>query len=110
MGTMEKLKKRWGIQSNLQVLVIFWVFAITGSTSVWVAKPFLNWIGLESLRDDAFVLNHVIYWSLRILLIFPFYQVFLLCYGWIFGQFKFFWGFERKMLKRMGLGFLVSRF
>lgn len=107
---MEKLKKRWGIESNFQVLIIFWVFAITGSSSVWVAKPFLQWIGLESLRDSAALFSHVVYWTLRILLIFPFYQLFLLAYGWLFGQFKFFWSFERKMLKRMGLGFLLSRF
>jgi hypothetical protein len=105
-----KLKKRWAIKSNLQMALIFIVFAITGSSSVWVAKPFLHWVGLESLRDGANFGGHLLYWTLRIALIFPFYQVLLLMYGWLFGQFKFFWAFERKMLTRMGLGFLVSRF
>jgi hypothetical protein len=26
----------------------------------------------------------------------------------LFGQFKFFWAFEKKMLKRLGLGFLFN--
>ncbi len=99
-----RLKKHWGIESTWQLIVIFWVFAITGSASVYVAKPFLAWIGLS--RDafpDAWWSGWA-YWTLRILLIFPFYQVLLVLFGWIFGQFKFFWNFEKKMLSRMGLG------
>jgi len=37
-------------------------------------------------------------------LIFPIYQITLPLVGWLFGQFKFFWDFEKKMLQRMGLG------
>lgn len=103
-----RLKKHWGIRSNWQLLVIFWVFAITGSASVYVAKPFLAWIGLS--RDafpDAWW-GGGSYWTLRILLIFPLYQILLVVFGWLFGQFKFFWSFEKKMLSRMGLGRFLS--
>ncbi len=103
---LEKLKERWGIDSNFQALVICVVFAITGSASVWVAKPFLQWIGLDALREIDAWWGGWVYWTLRILLIFPFYQVLLVFFGWVFGQFQFFWNFEKKMLKRMGLGFL----
>ena len=105
---MEKLKKRWGITSNFQLLVILVVFAITGSSAVYVAKPFLEWVGMS--RDnfpDAWWSGWV-YWTLRLLLIFPFYQVLLVGYGWLFGQFRFFWNFEKKMLRGMGLGFLLK--
>lgn len=105
---MEKLKERWGIESNIQVVIICIVFAVTGSASVWVAKPFLNWIGLDTLREAEAWWGAWVYWSLRILLIFPFYQVLLVCIGWLFGQFRFFWNFEKKMLKRLGLGFLLK--
>jgi len=44
------------------------------------------------------------YIILRIVLIFPIYQITLPLVGWLFGQFKFFWDFEKKMLQRMGLG------
>lgn len=39
----------------------------------------------------------VVYYSL----ILPVYQVFLLLYGFIFGQFKFFWEFEKRFIKRV---------
>lgn len=105
---MEKLKERWGITSNFQLIIIFIVFGITGSSSVYVAKPFLNFIGLRPDNFNEAWWGGVLYWTLRILLIFPFYQILLVVYGWLFGQFKFFWDFEKKMLARMGLGFLFK--
>ncbi|MGB5647230.1 MAG: DUF6787 family protein, partial [Muriicola sp.] len=32
----------------------------------------------------------------------------LVLFGWLFGQFRFFWNFEKKMLHRIGLGFLLK--
>jgi hypothetical protein len=51
------------------------------------------------------------YWftPIRLILIFPIYQVLLVVIGFLFGQFKFFWAFEKKMLKRMGLGFFFKK-
>ena len=103
---MKKLKERWDIDSNLQIVVICVVFAITGSSAVYVAKPFLSWIGMAKETFPESFIGVFLYWTLRILLIFPFYQVLLVLYGWLFGQFKFFWNFEKKMLSRIGLGFL----
>ncbi|MFD0799493.1 DUF6787 family protein [Maribacter chungangensis] len=106
---MKKLKERWGIVSNWQLAVIFVVFAITGSSSVYVAKPFLYWIGMDQGNFPEAWWGQSLYWLLRILLIFPFYQVLLVVFGWLFGQFKFFWAFEKKMLGRMGLQFLFNK-
>lgn len=100
---MDKLKKRWGITSNWQVVVIFVVFAITGSASAKLAGPLTDFIGLTKESVSGWI-----YWPVRILLIFPIYQVLLVFFGWLFGQFRFFWNFEKKMLKRMGFGFLLS--
>ena len=94
---MEKLKKRWGVTSNWQVFVILLVFSITGYTSLIIAKPILSFAGLD--QTDT---NPWLYRPLRILLIFPFYQILIVFYGWLFGQFRFFWTFEKKMLSRMG--------
>ncbi|MEH6746727.1 MAG: DUF6787 family protein [Maribacter arcticus] len=105
---MQKLKERWGISSNFQLIIIFFVFAITGSSSVYVAKPFLNIIGLQQSNFPDAWWGTTIYWFFRIILIFPFYQILLVIYGWLFGQSKFFWAFEKKMLKRIGLGFLFN--
>ncbi len=95
---MKKLKDRWGIDSNWQLCIIFIVFAITGSTAAKLASPVVSFLGI-----DAESSHWAIYWFLRIVLIFPIYQVLLVCFGWIFGQFQFFWAFEKKMLSRMGL-------
>ncbi|MCM5662910.1 DUF6787 family protein [Galbibacter mesophilus] len=95
---MEKLKQRWGISSNFQLFIIFIVFGITGSTAAKIAGPVTEFIGLH---PDS--VHPVLYWVVRILLIFPFYQVLLVFFGWIFGQFEFFWNFEKKMLSRFGI-------
>ena len=47
MSLVKKLKKKWGIKSNLQLLIIFGVFGITGTTAAWVSNPILEFIGLK---------------------------------------------------------------
>ncbi|KJD31351.1 diacylglyceryl transferase [Tamlana nanhaiensis] len=98
---MEKLKKRWGITSNWQIAVIFIVFAVTGSTASYIGKPIL---GFFNITKET--LNPFLYWTIRILLLFIVYQFLLVFFGWLFGQFKFFWNFEKKMLVRLGFKFL----
>lgn len=100
---MNKLKQRWGITSGFQFAIILIVFAITGSTAAYLSKPILAWFGIVKGEVSAWV-----YYPLYIVLIFPVYQVLLISIGTIFGQFKFFWAFEKKMLKGMGLGFLFN--
>jgi hypothetical protein len=99
---MKQLKKRWKITSNFQLVIIFIVFAITGSTSAWLSKPVCFELGI--MKEDFG------YWytPVRLLIIFPLYQVLLVLIGFLLGQFKFFWAFEKKMLKSMGLGFLFK--
>ncbi len=96
---MKKLKDRWGIDSNWQLFIIFLVFAITGSSSAKLAAPLCEFLNITQENTHLFI-----YWALRILLIFPIYQILLVSFGWIFGQFQFFWAFEKKMLDRLGLG------
>ena len=99
---MEKLKQRWGLTSNFQLAIVFTVFAITGSTSAYLSKPILQYIGVT--KD---VMHPIIYWILYIVLIMPVYKVLLICIGTIFGQHTFFVNFVKKMLRGMKLGFLV---
>jgi len=100
---MEKLKQRWGIESNWAIIAILLVFAINGSFAAWVAKPITEFLGLSKETTQP-----VIYWICRILLVFPVYQITLPIVGWFFGQFKFFWNFEKKFLSRLGLEFLFK--
>ena len=103
-SVMQKLKTRWGITSNFQLTIIFIVFAITGSSAAYLSKPILKWFGI--VKEDV---SLWIYYPLYIILIFPVYQVLLISFGFIFGQFKFFWTFEKKMLRAMKLGFLLPK-
>lgn len=100
---MDKLKKRWGITSNWQVIIIFIVFSVTGSASLFVGKPIIKLLGINKEN-----LSTILYWTFYIFVSFIFYQILLVLIGWIFGQFAFFWNMEKKMLKRLGLGFLLK--
>ena len=94
---LEKLKIRWGITSNFQILKIFVVFGITGSTAAWISEPICMFFGINSET-----MNGLIYWTLRIILITIVYQFILLFVAYIFGEYKFFWNFVRKFLNRLG--------
>lgn len=95
---MEKLKQRWEIEHNWQIIVIFIVFAVTGSTASIIGKPILAYLNIS---PETF--TTLGYWIVRIILLFIMYQIMLVCFGWLFGQYKFFWNFEKKMLRRIGL-------
>ena len=94
---MEKLKERWGIESNFQIVIIFIVFAINGSLSMYLANPITDLIGISKETTNPYI-----YWPVRILVVFIAYQITLVFVGALFGQKKFFWNMEKKMLQRMG--------
>lgn len=96
-----RLYKRWGVEYRWELIAIFLVFALTGSTAGKLSNPIMEMIGL-----DKNIVSGWIYWPVRILMIFPIYQVLLVFIGWIFGQYSFFKNFAVKMVSRLGLGFL----
>ena len=81
---IEKLKVRWGINSNFQILKIFVVFGITGSTAAWVTHPICDAFGITTEN-----LNVFLYWTLRIILITVVYKFVLVFVAFIFGEFTF---------------------
>ena len=99
----KKLEGKWIVNYRWEMIRIFIVFAITGSSSVFVGRPFMKLIGITKEN-----LNPVIYWVLFIIIGLIFYQILLVFFGWLFGQGKFFWDFEKKMLKRFGLGKFIN--
>lgn len=90
----ERLKKRWNIKSNFQVVVILVVFAITGSTTVYIKKLFFEFIGITSETD---LLIKIPVYIISVLVI---YNILLLIVGAVFGQFRFFLDFEKKFFSR----------
>ena len=97
---MKKLKERWGITSNFQIVIIFIVFGITGSGSAYISGPLTNIIIGES------ELHWLIKLLIRIIVLTPIYQVLLLFFGYIFFQYKFFYNFVKKFMSILGCGFL----
>lgn len=97
MSFIEKLQQRWQIKSTTQVILILIVFACTGMSVLYVKTPIFWLLGIT--KETHWLLHTAVY----IITILPAYQVLLLMYGFLFGQFRFFWEFEKKMLKRMRL-------
>ena len=96
---ISKLESKWVVNQRWELIRIFIVFAITGSSSVLVGRPIIKWMGIT--HDN---LHPLLYWILFIAISLFFYQVLLVLIGWVFGQFQFFWNFEKKMIRRFGLG------
>jgi hypothetical protein len=105
---MKGLKRRWGLKSNLQLGIVLLVFALTGSTAVYVSKPILAWIKFDTSFFSEAWWGMWLYQIGRLLIIFPLYLLLLFFFGWLFGQFNFFWGFGKKIISRFGLGFLFK--
>lgn len=93
-GFLQRLQSKWKLESIFQVIMVLIVFACTGFTILFIKNPVLDFFGVEK---GGFV-NTVLY----LLLVLPLYQIFLLIYGFIFGQFKFFWEKEKQIFRRIG--------
>ncbi|MCG8307771.1 MAG: hypothetical protein MI975_10315 [Cytophagales bacterium] len=90
---LERLKKKWGLKNLFQVIIILIVFSLTGMTVVVIRPVIFSWFGFN--EQTPFWLKTITY----ILLIFPMYQILILVYGTLFGQFAFFWEKEKKLFK-----------
>jgi len=90
MQWWQNLKTRWGIQTDARMVKLWVVFAITGSTAAYIAKPLLANLGLDGLP----LLVRI---PLRLLLILPLYQVLLLAIGACAGEHRWYFWFLRKM-------------
>ncbi|MGJ8593587.1 MAG: DUF6787 family protein [Aquaticitalea sp.] len=93
----KKLENKWIVTYRWEMIRIFIVFAVTGSSSMFVSRPIMMYLGITKEN-----LNLVVFWILYGIIGLIFYQILLVSFGWLFGQFQFFWEFEKKMLKKMG--------
>ena len=94
---LNKLKLRWKVDSNIQLIIILIVFSVSGSATLFIKNYLFHWINYDP--EWPFILKAIIY----ILTIIPIYQITLLLIGTLFGQFDFFWRFEKKALRRLGI-------
>jgi hypothetical protein len=90
-----RLKDKWGIKSNWQVIAILLTFTCTGSTVVMLKSVLFQLLGFNN--NTAVYLKVIVY----LIFVFPAYQSLILLYGALFGQFKFFLEKEKKLLRRL---------
>lgn len=93
MNWINKLQEKWGLTSIKQVIIILIVFACTGFTVLLIKPLVSDYVTDNGTTNEWF---KIVYW----ILIFPFYNMILLTYGFLFGQFDFFWAYEKKMMNR----------
>lgn len=91
----EKLKERWGVESPWQVLVILFIFSITGMTALYVRKLFFALFGFDAQTP---MWEKVVVWIVTVI---PSYQILFLAYGFLLGQFEFVWEFEKNSVRRI---------
>ena len=84
---MEKLKKIFKVSSAYQLIVVFIVFGITGSLSLFISDYILTILELKNMIISIFMVLIT-------------YQILLIIIGTIFGEFKYFWEMEKKILSR----------
>lgn len=97
LALFQKLEKKWVVTYKWEMIRIFIVFTLTGSSSVFIGRPIIEWMGITQANLGVF------YWVANVALCIIFYQILLVIFGWLLGQFAFFWEFEKKMLRRFGL-------
>ena len=93
---IQDLIKKFNAKSKVHLLVIFLIFGLSGSFSLWVSSPIMSALELKSILN-----NYVLYIFFRVLIIIPIYQLILIIIATLFGEFEYFWRFEKKFLKRI---------
>lgn len=101
-GYLLKLQTKWGLASLWQVVLVLLVFACTGFTVMLIKNPILDLLGVDMSTGG--------FWKslLYFMLVLPLYQLILLMYGFLFGQFAFFWEKEKRLFRLIGKGLKKS--
>ncbi|MBK9760500.1 MAG: prolipoprotein diacylglyceryl transferase [Flavobacteriales bacterium] len=90
---MDRLAVRWGVSPS-RVILILAVFACTGFTVMFLKRPLVAWAAGNGEAPGWFTVAYYV-------LILPFYNLLLLVYGGLLGQFRFFWEFEKRFFRRL---------
>ena len=91
-----KLIKYFNAKSLNHLILVFIIFGISGSLTLILSEPIINFIKMTKITEDLFFLL-----LLRIFIIFPMYQLVLILIATIFGEFKYFLTFEKSMYEKL---------
>ena len=95
---LQKIIDKFHAKSFKHLIIIFLVFALSGSASLLMSSSILNAINLKELINF-----YPLYLLVRIILLIPIYQLVLIIIATLFGEFRYFWNFEKKFFKRLRL-------
>ncbi len=99
MKWAQKLKSKWNIQSNWDFWMIMLTFSLAGMSIVSIRKVIFPLLGIKAATP--LWVKVLVY----IPLFPPVYQLGLLFFGFILGQFPFFWEKEKRLVKFLMKGF-----
>ena len=88
----EKLKSKWKVD-GWKFFLIMCVFAITGTTTAFLTRQITRWLELDA--------GSLWYWLLKIGVLLIGYWILILIVALPFGQFRFFWEYEKKLWGRI---------
>lgn len=88
---VEHLKTKWGITNNIDFILIMLAFSLAGMMISICRPPIFHLLGITA-KTPLWVKVAV-----YIPLIPPIYQIFLLFWGTVLGQFSFFWEKEKRL-------------
>ena len=94
MPIFERMKARWGVGPG-GVLAILVAFSLAGLTTVRLKGPVMGYLLPASAPGW-------VEWTIYLIIMLPLYQLLLLGFGTLLGQFDFFWS------KLKAVGRLVS--
>ena len=95
---LKKTIDKFHAKSFKHLIIIFLVFALSGSASVLMSSSILTALNLKELINF-----YPLYILVRIILLIPIYQLVLIIIATLFGEFRYFWNFEKKFFKRLRL-------
>ena len=95
---LQKIIDKFHAKSFKHLIIIFLVFALSGSASLLMSSSILTAINLKELINF-----YPLYLLVRIILLIPIYQLVLIIIATLFGEFHYFWNFEKKFFKRLRL-------
>lgn len=91
-----RLQNKWGV-STRQFWIIFLIFGLTGTTTAIFTRFITGWLGMDASTSWVWKV------SLRLGMLLFGYQCILLFYAALLGQWTFFWKYEQKLLKKLGI-------
>jgi ABC-type multidrug transport system permease subunit len=92
-----RLKEKWKVNTT-QLILILCTFAVTGTLTAYISRSITAWVGFD---DQTFWLWKFL---LRMSILIFGYQFIILIVAFFFGQFSFFWNYEKKILRYFGIG------